>query len=342
MMLWEMLDTFPAGDFLVPLGIAGLAIFFITSSDSASQVVDNIASNGSGEPPVWQRIFWAVTEGATALVLLHSGDTVKGSLKNLQSVSIIFALPLTFVMLAMCYSMWVGLRTEDGSIKPRNKWRTPGIDAFANLTFTCLCCVGLCNKSGYQSMGSFNRFCCWFWDAGNSPINCLWVVVTTVFPCITQTKNYLEFERIDNSRRVGAQIRKIVWIFMIIAPWVVVMILSQWCDKKMPTDVGPVVRECDDDFESVDGWVAVMFLVVVAVGVIQRGWIRQLRGIEKPANFITDACWFCFCPQVAIWQVAMEPRVNVSKEAGQEGASPMNTTSAPNAPLNKGPGDEQL
>merc|ERR1719499_2795705 len=119
-MLWYLLDNFPFSGFLVPLGIVGLSIFFITSSDSASQVVDEIASNGSHEPPVWQRIFWAVTEGATALVLLHSGENVDTSLKNLRTVSIIFALPLTGIILFMCYALWVGLRTEDGNIKPKN------------------------------------------------------------------------------------------------------------------------------------------------------------------------------------------------------------------------------
>ena len=45
-------------------------IFFVSSSDSASYVVDMLTSGGNPNPPVWQRIFWATAEGATAGVLL--------------------------------------------------------------------------------------------------------------------------------------------------------------------------------------------------------------------------------------------------------------------------------
>ena len=51
------------GPFLSGLSIFTLAIYFITSSDSGSLVVDTLASNGESDHHWIQRVFWAVTEG---------------------------------------------------------------------------------------------------------------------------------------------------------------------------------------------------------------------------------------------------------------------------------------
>ncbi len=42
--------------------------FFVTSSDSGSLVIDIITSGGAEDPPVWQRVFWAISEGVVAAV----------------------------------------------------------------------------------------------------------------------------------------------------------------------------------------------------------------------------------------------------------------------------------
>ena len=54
------------GTFLSGLTIFTLGLYFITSSDSGSLVVDILASNGATEHHWIQRVFWAVTEGGTA------------------------------------------------------------------------------------------------------------------------------------------------------------------------------------------------------------------------------------------------------------------------------------
>lgn len=96
---WTMLSS----------GIATLLVitFFVTSSDSGSLVIDIITSGGRAEPPVWQRIFWAVTEGVVAAVLL-----LAGGLAALQTAAIASALPFTFIMLVVCYGLLRGLRME--------------------------------------------------------------------------------------------------------------------------------------------------------------------------------------------------------------------------------------
>jgi len=91
------------GPFLSGLSIITLAIYFITSSDSGSLVVDILASNGAAEHHWIQRIFWAVTEGAVACALLIAGDTQ--ALKALQAASIVFGLPFNFFIFVMCKSI---------------------------------------------------------------------------------------------------------------------------------------------------------------------------------------------------------------------------------------------
>ncbi len=81
--------------------------FFVTSSDSGSLVIDIITSGGNENPPVWQRVFWALTEGGVAAVLL-----VAGGLSALQTASITAALPFTLIMLFVCYGLLKALRLE--------------------------------------------------------------------------------------------------------------------------------------------------------------------------------------------------------------------------------------
>lgn len=95
-------------------GIATILVmtFFVTSSDSGSLVIDIITSGGHSNPPVWQRIFWALTEGIVAAVLLMAGG-----LAALQTASIMGALPFSMIMLVICYGLFKGLQAE--SVKRR-------------------------------------------------------------------------------------------------------------------------------------------------------------------------------------------------------------------------------
>jgi choline/glycine/proline betaine transport protein len=105
--LFQFLEALPLSAIASFLG-TGLAItFFITSSDSGSLVIDIITSGGDREPPVWQRVFWAVTEGVVAAILL-----LAGGLAALQAASLISALPFTLVILAICWGLYQALRDE--------------------------------------------------------------------------------------------------------------------------------------------------------------------------------------------------------------------------------------
>ncbi len=108
--MFQMFDELPMGSILSVIGILLVLVFFITSSDSGSLVIDSITSGGKIDAPVPQRIFWASTEGAIAAALLWIGGTE--AIQALQAGAISTGLPFTIVLLLMCVSLVLGLRTE--------------------------------------------------------------------------------------------------------------------------------------------------------------------------------------------------------------------------------------
>lgn len=105
--IFKFFEYFPFSTLFSLLATLLVITFFVTSSDSGSLVIDIITSGGKEDPPVWQRVFWALTEGAVAAVLL-----VAGGLSALQTASITVALPFTFIMLFVCYGLLKALRLE--------------------------------------------------------------------------------------------------------------------------------------------------------------------------------------------------------------------------------------
>ncbi|MGO4855097.1 BCCT family transporter [Phaeovulum sp. W22_SRMD_FR3] len=106
--LFLMLDALPLAGITSVIGIVLVIVFFVTSSDSGSLVIDTITAGGKVDAPVPQRVFWCVFEGAVAIVLLLSA----GGLQSLQSMVISTGLPFTVVLLVMCYAIYKGLRAE--------------------------------------------------------------------------------------------------------------------------------------------------------------------------------------------------------------------------------------
>jgi len=92
--LFAFLENLPLTGVTSVLAITLVATFFVTSSDSGSLVKSTLASGGSLNPPVSQRLFWALLEGVVAAVLL-----MVGGLGALQSATIAAALPFTLVIM---------------------------------------------------------------------------------------------------------------------------------------------------------------------------------------------------------------------------------------------------
>ncbi len=106
--LFQMLEQLPLSTITSLIAIVLVLVFFVTSSDSGSLVIDTITAGGKLEAPVAQRIFWAVAEGFIALALLYGGGSA--ALKSLQAGAVSTGLPFIFVLLIMCISLLLGLR----------------------------------------------------------------------------------------------------------------------------------------------------------------------------------------------------------------------------------------
>ncbi|WP_311567408.1 BCCT family transporter [Photobacterium arenosum] len=105
--LFKFFEHMPMSTVLSVIGVALVITFFVSSSDSGSLVIDTLTSGGAAEPPVWQRIFWAVIEGVVAAALLAAGG-----LSALQTMTIASAFPIMILMLLFCYCLFKALRND--------------------------------------------------------------------------------------------------------------------------------------------------------------------------------------------------------------------------------------
>ncbi|MCE8017584.1 BCCT family transporter [Halomonas sp. MCCC 1A17488] len=105
--LFGMLDGLPLTGLMSTVGILLALVFFVTSSDSGSLVIDTITAGGKIDAPRPQRMFWATVEGLVAVVLL-----LGGGLAALQAGVTATAIPFSMVMLLMCYSIVKALNGE--------------------------------------------------------------------------------------------------------------------------------------------------------------------------------------------------------------------------------------
>ncbi len=106
--LFEMLKPLPLAGLTSFIGILLVIVFFITSSDSGSLVIDTITAGGKTNAPVSQSVFWCTFEGVVAATLLLVGGA--GALNALQAMAVSTGFPFTIVLLAMCVSLYMGLR----------------------------------------------------------------------------------------------------------------------------------------------------------------------------------------------------------------------------------------
>ncbi|PHQ83091.1 MAG: BCCT transporter [Thalassobium sp.] len=109
--LFAMLGELPLASITSVLAVVLVIIFFVTSSDSGSLVIDTITAGGKVDAPVSQRIFWCIFEGAVAGVLLLGAAGTAG-LDSLQAMVISSGLFFTAVLLVMCFSIMRGLMSE--------------------------------------------------------------------------------------------------------------------------------------------------------------------------------------------------------------------------------------
>jgi BCCT family betaine/carnitine transporter len=104
---FQMLENLPFSQITTLVGVVLVLIFFVTSSDSGSLVIDGITAGGKHDAPVPQRIFWATMEGLLAGALLFGGG--QQALAALQAGTVAAGIPFTVVLLLVCISLYKGL-----------------------------------------------------------------------------------------------------------------------------------------------------------------------------------------------------------------------------------------
>ena len=105
--LFKMLEQLPFTGIVSTVSVFLIAIFFVTSADSGSLVMDIITAGGKLDAPVAQRVFWCLLAGMVAVALM-----LGGGLGSLQAMTICVGLPFAVVLLLMCAGLLKGLREE--------------------------------------------------------------------------------------------------------------------------------------------------------------------------------------------------------------------------------------
>ena len=115
--IFKLMESYPLTAVFNLLIVIMIVLWFVTSSDSASFVIDMLTSGGDTDPPKVQRLFWAGTEGVIAAVLLAAGG-----LGALQAASIVSGLPFAVVILVMMYSLLRGLSRDHLILYRQQQW----------------------------------------------------------------------------------------------------------------------------------------------------------------------------------------------------------------------------
>lgn len=105
--LFAFLEHFPFSTLLSVVAVLMVVLFFVTSADSGSLVIDMLASGGKTDTPLWQRVFWASSIGLVAIALL-----ISGGLPALQTASIASALPFSLILLTAIWGLFKALHFD--------------------------------------------------------------------------------------------------------------------------------------------------------------------------------------------------------------------------------------
>ena len=102
--IFKLVEYYPLTKPVTLLIVVMIVLWFVTSSDSASFVIDMLTAGGDTNPPKIQRLFWATMEGIIAAILLAAGG-----LGALQAAAIVAGLPFALVIFVMMYALLRGL-----------------------------------------------------------------------------------------------------------------------------------------------------------------------------------------------------------------------------------------
>ena len=177
------------GTFLSVISLISIILYFVTSSDSGSLVIDCLSANGDPEPPVIQRIFWALTEGATATALLNAGGNE--GLAALQSMAIASGVPYTILLCFMCVALWRAVKMEGGDLDPRGpQFTTSLLDVFSKPTKKSVGGILLAVIAPWYPMGNAaykierGKHARWWYMTIMAVLFYLWVILMALEPAV--------------------------------------------------------------------------------------------------------------------------------------------------------------
>ncbi len=104
--LFEFLTHLPFSQISSLIATVLVVLFFVTSADSGSLVIDYLTAETENSP-LWQRLFWTILIALLSIILLMAGG-----LSALQSATIMSALPFTLIMLLVCWGLLKALRLD--------------------------------------------------------------------------------------------------------------------------------------------------------------------------------------------------------------------------------------
>ena len=108
--VFQTIAGFGYGWLVLPITVLTIALlvsWFVTSSDSGTLVMCTMLSMGDESPPIKFRLFWGITSGVVAGVLI-----LAGGLSALQTASIVAGLPIAVMLLLMVWGMATTLHED--------------------------------------------------------------------------------------------------------------------------------------------------------------------------------------------------------------------------------------
>lgn len=113
--MFTFFDNFPAATLISGIAVVVVALFFATSSDSASLVIDMLCVGTSDAGPVRQRVFWGVSEGALAASLIVLGAlTGRDGISALQQVITVIGFPIFVLVFLSMFSLLKAMHADRG------------------------------------------------------------------------------------------------------------------------------------------------------------------------------------------------------------------------------------
>jgi glycine betaine transporter len=105
--LFAMFNAMPFGLAMSVVATLLVLVFFVTSGDSAVLVLGMMSTGGNPNPPARVKVIWGALVAGIAISLL-----LAGGLQAVQTATIVFALPLTLVIVLMVLSLWRAMRED--------------------------------------------------------------------------------------------------------------------------------------------------------------------------------------------------------------------------------------